>query len=222
MSDIFISYASGDRERVKVLAEILEGSAWSVWWDRKIPPGKTFAQIIKEELDAAKCVVVLWSHHSVKSEWVQNEAAQGAGRKILVPALIDPVEIPFEFGRIQAADLTDWNREQSHPGFTMFVNAISEIVGAPPELKPSQEKKSIQAEEKLPAGEGAQKSAFKKFTGKTLMIIISAAIFAGLFRILYPEIALSEVLVVIIIISIITVSVLSYIWTWWRRRRGGV
>jgi len=42
MSDIFLSYASEDRERVRPLAEALSRQGWDVWWDRDIPPGQTW------------------------------------------------------------------------------------------------------------------------------------------------------------------------------------
>jgi hypothetical protein len=80
--------------------------------------------------------VVLWSKESIKSDWVQNEAAEGAGRNILVPALIDNVKIPFEFRRIHAADLTDWKPESTHDGFTILLDSISKIVEpAPPAVE---------------------------------------------------------------------------------------
>jgi hypothetical protein len=129
MSDIFISYTREDRSRIEPIAKALEEQGWSVWWDRKIPPGKTFSQVIEEAIDVAKCVIVIWSHGSIKSDWVQNEAAEGARRKILVPALIDDVKIPFEFRRIQAADLIEWESQTDHPGFTALLSTISEIVG---------------------------------------------------------------------------------------------
>jgi hypothetical protein len=69
MSDIFISYASADRERARLLADALAQKGWSVWWDRTIPPGEEFDQVIEEALDAAKCVVVLWSKTSTASSW---------------------------------------------------------------------------------------------------------------------------------------------------------
>jgi len=115
MADIFISYASEDRNRVIPVVKALERHGWSVWWDRIIPPGKTFAKVIEEALGAARCLIVLWTAASVKSDWVSNEAAEGARRGILIPALLDDVEIPFEFKRIQAANLTDW-RERSGQG----------------------------------------------------------------------------------------------------------
>ena len=64
MSDIFISYASADRERAKVIAEALAARGFSVWWDRVIPPGRQFDEVIEVAVDASRCVVVLWSKTS--------------------------------------------------------------------------------------------------------------------------------------------------------------
>lgn len=108
MADIFISYAREDRERAADLARALENRGWSVWWDRKIPPGKTFSQVIEAELEAAKCVIVLWSNNSVKSEWVVNEAELAAKRGSLIPAIIEAVRPPPGFSSIQSVDLTHW------------------------------------------------------------------------------------------------------------------
>ena len=128
MSDIFISYAKGDRPRVEPLAKALEKHGWSVWWDRKIPPGKTFAQVIQEAINTAKCMIVIWSNESIKSEWVIEEATIGNNRGILVPAKIDSIDPPLGFGRIQAADLTNWNTGKSNLGFTALLDSIKEVV----------------------------------------------------------------------------------------------
>jgi hypothetical protein len=129
MSDIFLSYASEDKSIAEALSKALEEQGWSVWWDRTIPPGKTFDQVIEEAINTAKCVVVLWSTNSIKSDWVKEEANIAKERGILVPAKIDPVDPPLGFGLIQAADLTDWESEISHAGFAGFINAISDITG---------------------------------------------------------------------------------------------
>ncbi len=131
MADIFISYSSEDRERVIPVVRALEIHGWSVWWDRIIPPGKTFSRVIEEALGAARCLIVLWTATSVKSDWVSNEAAEGARRKILIPALLDEVEIPFEFKRIQAASLIDWRGESDHAGFQQLIKAVTDLLGPP-------------------------------------------------------------------------------------------
>jgi hypothetical protein len=59
MSDIFISYASEDRSRAAAVAKALEAKGWSVWWDRNIPTGKRFHEVIEEEIGKARCMVVL-------------------------------------------------------------------------------------------------------------------------------------------------------------------
>ncbi len=48
MSDIFISYASEDRNRIEPLAKALAAQGWSVWWDREVPFGRDFDEIIEE------------------------------------------------------------------------------------------------------------------------------------------------------------------------------
>jgi hypothetical protein len=50
MSDIFISYSSEDRDRVLPLVNALEKTGWSVFWDRDIPTGRTWLQVIGAEI----------------------------------------------------------------------------------------------------------------------------------------------------------------------------
>jgi hypothetical protein len=72
MTDVFLSYASEDRERARTLARALEARGWSVWWDRKIIAGESFGQVIEHQLDTAASVVVLWSAASIASDWVKS------------------------------------------------------------------------------------------------------------------------------------------------------
>jgi TIR domain len=129
MADVFISYASPDRARAKTLAEALGAKGWSVWWDRAIPPGRLFDEVIEEALDAASCAVVLWSSQSVASTWVRAEAAEALRRRILVPVLIEHVKIPLEFRRLQAADLSAWGGVLTDPQFAELCRSIRTLVG---------------------------------------------------------------------------------------------
>ncbi len=128
MSDIFISYARKDRARAQVVARTLEHHGYSVWWDRNIPPGKTFDEVIQEALNAARCIIVLWSATSVRSDWVKEEASEGQRRGVLVPVLIDEVPIPLGFGRLQTAGLVGWQGEPGHPELQQLLQSIGELV----------------------------------------------------------------------------------------------
>jgi hypothetical protein len=126
--NIFISYASADRPTAQMLASALSGEGWSVWWDRNIPPGKSFDEVIEAALTKAKCVLVLWSKASVASNWVKTEASDAAKRNILIPVLIEDVTIPLEFRRLEAADLIGWQGSRNHTGLRTLLSSVADIV----------------------------------------------------------------------------------------------
>jgi hypothetical protein len=128
MTDVFISYGRNDWHRAQQLARILEAEGLSVWWDRKIPLGKTFDRAIQKALDRASCIVVLWSTTSVESSWVRDEAWIGLSRRVLVPILMDDVAIPLGFGRIQTANLVEWTGDGSHPELVRVKESIKRLL----------------------------------------------------------------------------------------------
>lgn len=137
MADVFISYANEDRDLAGELARALDACGWSVWWDRKIIAGQSFDQAIEHELETAKSVVVLWSKHSIASEWVRNEAAAAAERGVLIPTLIDNVKLPLEFRHKQTADLIGWNGDPFHSGFQALRGGIFAATGHVSSQKPT-------------------------------------------------------------------------------------
>jgi HSP20 family molecular chaperone IbpA len=126
MSDIFISYTREDLDRVEPIVRLLEQRQWSVWWDLNIPPGKAFDEVIENELESARCVIVVWSKTSVQSRWVKNEASEGAGRNILIPVIVDDgIKIPLEFRKIQATTLSGWDGKSAHSELNKLLNAVA-------------------------------------------------------------------------------------------------
>ena len=130
MSDIFISYASEDQARAQMLARVLEGQGWSIFWDRRIPIGKSWRETIGRELAEARCVVVLWSQTSVDSNWVQDEADDARRRGVLFPVLIDGVLPPFGFRSLQAADLTNWDGKEATQALEWLISDLLKSIGS--------------------------------------------------------------------------------------------
>lgn len=131
VSDVFISYSREDRWRAEGLARALETQGLKVWWDRELPLGQSFSQVIAAELDAARAVIVLWSPASAASNWVRDEAQAALDRGTLIPVLIEPVKIPYGFGQYQAADLTGWDETPSHPAMVRLLAEIARVIKAP-------------------------------------------------------------------------------------------
>ena len=107
MADVFLSYASENRDRVRPIVELLEQAGWQVWWDRDIAAGSGFELTIDKEIQEARCVLVAWSTESIASRWVRNEALEGLEREVLLPVMLDDVRVPVAFRQAQAIDLTD-------------------------------------------------------------------------------------------------------------------
>jgi len=78
MSDVFVSYKSEDRRRVQSLVNALEANGLSVWWDTQIGGAAGWREAIERELNAAKCVIVVWSLRSVgpSGSFVRDEASR--------------------------------------------------------------------------------------------------------------------------------------------------
>ncbi len=132
MSDIFISYSSNDRPWVEQFAKTLETRGWSVWWDRNIPTGGSFNTVIRQELSAATCAIVVWSEQSVESEWVQAEASEAKKQEKYLPIKINQCEIPLGFTQRTYQTLVDWDAGVEHAGFSRLLKDIERLVKSPP------------------------------------------------------------------------------------------
>lgn len=130
MSDIFISYARKDQPKAKRLADALTAVGWSVWWDPKIQSGKAFDRVIETAIAQSKCVVVVWSRHSVDSDWVRAEAANGLSRGILISVAVDEgLELPLRFSQVHTEDFSAWEGDTASPQFAKLMADIGALVG---------------------------------------------------------------------------------------------
>ncbi|HEY6908187.1 MAG TPA: TIR domain-containing protein [Myxococcales bacterium] len=124
MAQVFISYAKEDRERIRPLADAFRASGIGVFWDRSIPPGSTWREVLERELRRARCIVVVWSKTSIASRWVSEEADYGHHHDILIPIRIDEVEPPIGFRTLQAADFAGWSGQAGDPAFVELLSTV--------------------------------------------------------------------------------------------------
>src|SRR5262245_13271139 len=124
MTDVFISYARADRERVRLIAHGLTAEGFSVWWDPDIKPGKKWNDVIRRALGDAAAIVTCWSPRSAKSDWVIAETTHGHGRQALVPALIQRCQPPIPYNMVQSVDLTRW---RGHPDDGEWIELLRQV-----------------------------------------------------------------------------------------------
>lgn len=136
--DLFVSYTRVDRPFVAKLVAMLEAAGYSVWWDFAIKPGENFNPVIRRALEAAKCVVVVWSKTSVNSDWVHDEASVGRRKRILVPLRIQSVEVPLGFGQVHDVDFTHWKGSADEQPARELLAGIATVVGRAPSPVPDE------------------------------------------------------------------------------------
>ena len=130
MADIFLSYSSADRIRARAIASLLEKAGWTVWMDRYIAGGMEWNPQLNEELQIARCVVVLWTRDSVNSEWVQREAQVARERNVLLPVLLHPVAPPGTLAEVQATYATAWIGDENVYELQPVLDRVAAILGS--------------------------------------------------------------------------------------------
>jgi hypothetical protein len=134
MPDIFVSYAHEDRARVEAFAQTLEDLGWSVWWDPRTRVGAEFDQVVEQQLDAARCVVVIWSSASVPSGWVRAEAAAADDQGKLLPVSFErELRLPIRFRQLSTAFLTSTDLTDGTPSAMALLADITRLTGRAPQ-----------------------------------------------------------------------------------------
>ena len=130
-TDVFVSYKAEDRARLKPLVQALEAEGFRVWWDAHIGTGADWREEIQQHLDAARCVIVAWSQHSVgpEGQFVCDEASRAKKAGTYVPIKIDEVDPPLGFGGFQALSFVGWKGRRRDPRFVALVAAVRAHLG---------------------------------------------------------------------------------------------
>ena len=139
MADIFLSYARANHGSAKQIASKLRSGGFSVWFDEQLPAHRTYSDVIEEQLEAAKAVLVLWSAEAVRSQWVRSEANRARETGRLVQARLDEARLPMPFDQIQCADLSRWSGNLRSAAWQSVLSSIAALTGggSNPSLTPT-------------------------------------------------------------------------------------
>jgi formylglycine-generating enzyme required for sulfatase activity len=190
MTDIFISYSRNDRERVRHIAQALEAEGFDVWWDTEILPGESFSKVIDSKLKDSACIIAVWSDSSINSNWVQEEADDGMQRNTLIPVMIDQIDLPRGFKRLQTADLMDWQGDVNSANWQMILAQIRKLVSnrAAAEAAERQAAEQVQAKAQAslqprarpaPVAQSRTEPPVKKGGGFPLLLVVGLLALVG-------------------------------------------
>ena len=145
-AEVFISYASKDRDRILDLVDRLDAAGVSVWIDQMSIEGATmWSQEIVSAIRNCKVLILAISSSSADSENVVKELALASeGRKRILPVYLESAEIPesmaYQLAGIQRVEFFDGDEEVGQQsvfralaklGVTVSEEASTAAAGAP-------------------------------------------------------------------------------------------
>jgi TIR domain/WD domain, G-beta repeat len=168
MADIFVSYSTAERELTVELARDLEAKGYSVWWDTSLITGDEFPATIRDEIRAAKAVVVIWTPNSVNSAWVYSEAQEAWRLGKLIPVRVSALEaynIPLPFSSLHTDLVTD--RERIYRAAEKFRAAAVPVAGATEIAVPIAPEAAAEVQTRRDRDNGAAANAHWTFAQKS-------------------------------------------------------
>jgi hypothetical protein len=138
MADVFISYKSRMRPRVRELASAFEELGLTVWFDAELEAGRSFAAVINAELEKARCIVVCWTPDAFAPEdgsevsWVEAEASIARERKVIVPIMLERVPLKAPWNMFHTERMMDWPAgAHDYPAWQSLLEAIGRNLDRP-------------------------------------------------------------------------------------------
>ena len=129
-AEVFISYASKDRDRILDLVDRLDAAGVSVWIDQMSIEGATmWSQEIVAAIRNCKVLILAISENSADSENVVKELALASeGRKRILPVYLESAEIPesmaYQLAGIQRVEFFE---EDEEAGQQSVIRALAKL-----------------------------------------------------------------------------------------------
>lgn len=130
--DVFVSYSSAERERVRPFVVKLRELRLSVFFDAdSIGAGQDWTQTIRNALPDSRCLLVFWTPQSAASENVVEEALNAKQRNVLIPVLLEATQLPYGLATASARDLRAWRGEFDQPEWVQVLKDVAAAARRP-------------------------------------------------------------------------------------------
>lgn len=98
MKQVFISYSHMDRSDCETIAQLMQQTGeFEIWFDRELLPGEKYRHKIVRKIEEADFFLILVSHNSMSSEWVEDEVEYAKDeRKKILPIFLEETSLPGE------------------------------------------------------------------------------------------------------------------------------
>lgn len=127
---VFVSYSSADRRRVERLVTVLGDRGLDVRWDADLRPADDIDARLREMLESAAAVVVVWSATAARSADVTAEARLAFADTTYVPVTLDGFGVvPSDYRNVFTVDLSDWAGDPRDPHLAQLVEVLEKRVG---------------------------------------------------------------------------------------------
>ncbi len=108
MPHVFISYSKKNQDYARRLASYLTDNGFDIWIDDRIDYGENWLQVMMNAVYDCAAFIVIMTHESKASKWVQREVAWAESRdKRMFPILLSGENWPEAFILTQYADCRD-------------------------------------------------------------------------------------------------------------------
>lgn len=128
-SVVCLLYSESDKAIANLLENALSYYSIDIWKAQNISIGSQIISETTKVLQKAKFIIVLWSKTSIKSALLKDLALEAKrNKKVLIPVLIENVNIPGEFLDIQPANLVGWDGDKENEQIVKLWRLIQDRV----------------------------------------------------------------------------------------------
>ncbi|MEM1410589.1 MAG: toll/interleukin-1 receptor domain-containing protein [Pseudomonadota bacterium] len=134
MTEIFVSHALEDAERLKPLVQALSAEGYSVWWEAPsmaIPTGQDRGEAREKALVRARCVILAWSRHAKADETVRDAARAGRRWGSLIPLRLDTSRPPAGLSDGPPENFLKWQGSRADLPWQRLLLQVRALAGPP-------------------------------------------------------------------------------------------